>query len=174
MSSYSFIATTIEMPEIETKAKYITVKEAIALNIKPHELVPWEAMDPQAEVLMIENEEDLHDLTIRNDTYYDVSGYTSAPFIYEVEFKFSEARAKKLLAYLIEHMREGQRVELWKVWIDDEIDIPTIYYELEQLAVQHLVEMYDWHASNYREQCCYVIEKGYFVGKFIKATSYIQ
>lgn len=32
------------MPEVETKTKNITVKEAIELEIKPHELVPWEKM----------------------------------------------------------------------------------------------------------------------------------
>jgi hypothetical protein len=48
MSFCSFIATNYEMPEVETKAKTITVKEAIELEITPHELVPWEKMDPNA------------------------------------------------------------------------------------------------------------------------------
>lgn len=46
MSFCSFIATNYEMPE--AKAKYITVKEAIELNLKSHELLPWEKMDPNA------------------------------------------------------------------------------------------------------------------------------
>lgn len=39
MSSCSFIATNFEMPKIESKEKHITVKEAIELKIKPHELM---------------------------------------------------------------------------------------------------------------------------------------
>src|SRR5690606_18073879 len=108
MSSCSFIATNFEMPEIESKATYITVKEAIELEIKPHELVPWEEMNPNAQVLVVENEEDLNELVINKDGYYDVSEYTGYPFIYEVNFVYSESRVKQLLDYLKDNMREGQ------------------------------------------------------------------
>ena len=38
MSSFVFLATNYEMPEIDcTGKRYITVKEAIDLGIKPHE-----------------------------------------------------------------------------------------------------------------------------------------
>lgn len=46
------------MPEVETKAKTITVREAMELAIKPHELVPWEKMDPSAQIVVVENNED--------------------------------------------------------------------------------------------------------------------
>ena len=71
MSSCSFIATNFEMPEVESKAKYMTVKEAIELKIKPHELVPWEKMDPNSQILFVENEEDLNELVINKGSYYD-------------------------------------------------------------------------------------------------------
>src|SRR5690606_21659729 len=97
MSFCSFIATNYEMPEVDkTKAKYITVKEAIELEIKPHELIPWEKMDPNAQILFFEKEDDLNELVIKKDSYCDVSGYTSYPFIYEVNFSYSEWRAKQL------------------------------------------------------------------------------
>ncbi|MFJ8511248.1 hypothetical protein [Lysinibacillus xylanilyticus] len=53
MSFCSFIATNYEMPEVKTKAKYITVKEAIELDIKPHEVIPWEKMDPNAQYYLL-------------------------------------------------------------------------------------------------------------------------
>lgn len=68
MSWYSFIATNYEMPEMpekgNTEEKYITVQEAMDLGLKPHELVPWEKLDPNALILIIEDEDDLDGLAI--------------------------------------------------------------------------------------------------------------
>ena len=151
------------MPEVDkTKAKYITVKEAIELEVKPHELVPWEKMDPNAQILFVENEDDLNELVIKKDAYYDVSGYTSYPFIYEVNFIYSELRAKQLLEYLKENVRERQILELWRVWIghdDNEINIPYIRYNYEELSLNHLIQMYNWNHEKYKEQYCIVLER---------------
>ncbi|MED4462551.1 magnesium transporter [Metabacillus fastidiosus] len=163
MSFCSFIATNYEMPEVDkTKAKYITVKEAIELEIKPHELVPWEKMDLNAQILFFENEDDLNELVIKKDAYYDVSGYTSYPFIYELNFIYSELRAKQLLEYLKENIRKGQILELWRVWIghdDNEINIPYIRCNHEELSLNHLVQMYNWNHEKYKEQYCIVLER---------------
>lgn len=160
MSSCSFIATNLEMPEIESKAKYITVKEAVELNIKPHELVPWEEMDPNAQVLIVEHEEDLNGLVINEGSYYDVSEYTDYPFIYEVNFVYTESRAKQLMDYLKDNMREGQIIELWRVWIDDDkLNIPYSRLKENELTLNHLVQMYDWNDENYQQQYCIVVEK---------------
>ena len=162
MSFCSFIATNYEMPELDkTRAKYITVKEAIDLGIKPHELVPWEEMDPNAQILFVKNEDDLNELVIKKDAYYDVSGYTSYPFIYEVNFIYSKLRAKQLLEYLKENIREGQILELWRVRIghdDNEINIPYIGCKYEELSLTHLVQMYNWNHEKYKEQYCIVLE----------------
>jgi hypothetical protein len=82
LSSCTFIATNYEMPEVDnTKVKYITVKEDIHLGLKPHELVPWANMDPSTQILFVEKEDDLYELVVKKDTYYDVSGYSSYPFV---------------------------------------------------------------------------------------------
>lgn len=163
MSFCSFIATNDEMPEVDqTKAKYMTVKEAVDLGIEPHELVPWEKMDPNAQILFFENEEDLKGLVIKKDTYYDVSGYTSHPFIYEVNFGYSELRANQLLEYIKENVKEGQILELWRVWIghdDHEIDIPYIRCNYEDLSLNHLVQMYNHDHEKYKEQFCIALER---------------
>lgn len=162
MSFYSFIAKNVEMPEIKSKAKYITVKEAIELGIKPHEFMPWEEMEPNAHVWIVENEEDLNELTITKDTHSDVSEYTSYPFIYEVEFRYSELRVKQLLDYLKDNITEGQIIELWRVWIghdDDELNIPYSRFNYNELSLNHLLQMYNWKHENYKEQYCIILEK---------------
>lgn len=163
MSFCSFIATNYEMPEVDkTKAKYITVKEAIELEIKPHESVSWEKMDPNAQILFFENEDDLNELVIKKDAYYDVSGYTSYSYIYEVNFIYSELRTKQLLEYLKENIREGQILELWRVWIghdENKINTPYIRCNYEELSLNHLVQMYNGNLEKYKEQYCIVLER---------------
>lgn len=115
---------------------------------------------PNAQILFVENEDDLNELVIKKDAYYDVSGYTSYPFIYEVNFIYSELRAKQLLEYLKENIREGQILELWRVWIghdDKEIKIPYSRWYYEELSLNHLVQMYNWNHEKYKEQYCIVL-----------------
>ena len=162
MSYYTFLATNYAMPEVELKAKYMTVKEAMELGVKPNELVPWEQMDLNAQILFVENEEDLNELIIQKDGYYDVSEYTSYPFVYEVSFIYSEPRTKQLLEYLKENIREGQIVELWFVWIGDEEyeqNIPYIRCSYEELSLNHLIQLYDSKHEKYQDQNCFVIER---------------
>ncbi|MEK4701277.1 magnesium transporter [Solibacillus sp. FSL R7-0668] len=160
MSSCSFIATNFEMPKIESKEKHITVKEAIELKIKPHELMPWEKMDPNAQVLIAENEEDLNELTITKDCYYNVSEYTNYPFIYQVDFSYSESRAKQLLDYLTSNIKVDQIIELWRVWIgDDAQNIPYSRLTYNELTLGYLLQLYNWNDENYKQQYCLVIEK---------------
>ena len=160
MSFCSFIATNYEMPEVASKVKSITVKEAIELGMEPHKLVPWDEMDPDAEILFVENEEDLNELVITKDGYYDVSHYTSSPFIYEVSFIYSESRVKQLLAYLKENCREGQIVELWGVWIgDEEQHIPHSRCSYEELSLDHLMQLYNSEHEKYKDQQCIVFER---------------
>lgn len=65
MSAYSFIASDYELPLLDnSKEKVITVKEAIELGLKPHELIPWEKMNPNSEVMLIDDESDLGELVI--------------------------------------------------------------------------------------------------------------
>ncbi|RLQ94561.1 magnesium transporter [Falsibacillus albus] len=163
MSSFVFLATNYEMPEVDnTNAKYITVKEAIDLGIKPHELVPWEKMDPNARILYVENEDDLNELVISKDYSYNVREYTSYAFIYKVDFIFTELRTMQFLEYLKANIKEGQKLEIWRVWIgqgDDELHIPYTRYSYEELSLNHLIPLFNWEHEKFKLQNCLVIER---------------
>lgn len=118
-------------------------------------------MDPNAQILFDENEYDLDELVISKESSHGDCGYTSYPFIYDVNFNYSELRAKQFLEYLKENIREGQILELWRVWSghDDKLNIPYIRYRYEELSLNHLIQMYDWQYEKYKEQFCIVIER---------------
>lgn len=119
MSQYSFIATDYELPEVKnSKEKIITVREAIKLGIEVHEWMPWGKMNPDDKIIMFDKEEDLGELVIRKeDVIFDenVRWYTDKPFIYSVEFRYTEGRAKELLDYLRKNMIEGHPLEFKKI-----------------------------------------------------------
>lgn len=162
MSSYSFIATDYEMPEVDnTKVKYITVQEAIDLGIKPHELMPWEKMNPNDKILFVENEDDLDGVVITKEDadIYDVNWYTDKSFIYSVEFRYSYLTIKQLLEYLKENISEGQRLELWSIWIDDKQIIQPTICRYEELSLNHLNKMYNWQDENHVHHSCIIVER---------------
>lgn len=162
MSSYSFIATNYEIPEVDnTNVKFITVKEAIELGLKSPNL-PFEEMDPDANVLLCENEDDLDELVITEETSFGDCGFTNYQFIYQIEFSYSKKRVNQLLEFLKENIREGQLIELWRVWIGndtDELNIPYIRSKYEELSLNHLLQMYNRQHEQYKEQCCLVIDR---------------
>lgn len=163
MSSYTFLATNYEMPEIDnTEVKFITAQQAIELGIEPHEFITWEQMDHNAQIVFVENEEGLDELVISKGSSYGDYGFTSYPFIYQVSFDYSDVRAKQLLDYLKENIKVGQIVELWRIWIGhdtDELEIPYTRCRYEDLSLDHLIPLYNWKHQKYKEQNCLVIER---------------
>ena len=84
MSQYTFIASDYELPQVTNpNIEIITVREAIMRGIEPNELMPWEEMDQDAEVLVVEDEEYLYELEImkEDELYDDVGSYTEKPYI---------------------------------------------------------------------------------------------
>lgn len=163
MSAYSFIASDYELPEIEnTKARTITVQEAIKLGIKPHELVPWEEMNPDEKILYFEQECDLYELVIRKDSTYDknVSWYTQKPFIYTIEFRYTDSRGSKLLEYLKKNLKIGHSIELWSIWLDDKQSVEPVTYDISEISLEHLKQLYDWRIRDYMKHICMVISGG--------------
>ncbi|MEE1130646.1 MAG: magnesium transporter [Caryophanon sp.] len=158
MSYCTFIASNLKLPEVKGKEAYITVREAMARNIEAHEFLPWEEMDPEAQLLVIENEEDLYELTITADTYYDVSDYTKQPFIYELSFHYTAERVQQLFDYIKAHQQDGQVIELQQVWLD-EYDVPTTMIHADELTLAHLQQLYDDAHEQHQPVCCLVIDK---------------
>ncbi|MBZ9637755.1 hypothetical protein [Clostridium sp. FP1] len=162
MSAYSFIATNYEIPEVEnSKKRIITVQEAIELGIKAHEFMPWDNMNPNDKILFLEKESDLDELVITKDTAYEknVRWYTDKPFIYSVNFGYSELRVKQLLEYLKENINEGQQLELWSIWLDDKQKIEPITCNYEEVSTHNLKQMYDWQDKKHVCHSCIIIER---------------
>ncbi|KOA19715.1 hypothetical protein CLHOM_18040 [Clostridium homopropionicum DSM 5847] len=164
MSQCSFIATDYELSEIDNlklNSKVITVGDAIKLGIKPHELMPWEKMNPNDEVLIVNDEFDMGELVIKKDSSFErnVSWYTSKPFIYSIEFAYTESRAEQLLEYLKENLLMGHILELWTVWLDEKQNIKPDFYKYDELSIDLIKKIYDTRKVHHTIRSCTIIER---------------
>lgn len=163
MSQYSFIATDYELSEIDNlklNSKIITVRDALNQGINPHELIPWEKMNPNDQVLIVNDGFDLGELIIQKDSSFErnVRWYTSKPFIYSIEFAYTESRAEQLLKYLKENIKKEHIVELWTIWLDEKQNIKPAFYKYDELSIDLIKKIYDTRGVHHAIRSCSIIE----------------
>ncbi len=162
MSSFSFIATDYDIPEVyNSKEKVITVREAMELGIKA-DIIPWEEMDPNTKIVYYKNRSDAGELVINRSTLFEenVRWYTDKPLIYSVNFDYSEPRANQLLKYLKDNIRPGQHLELWLIWLDEKQVVQPKIFNCEEISINEIRQMYlEWWTKREIIHSCIVIEK---------------
>lgn len=140
LSAYSFIASDYELLLLDnSKEKVITV----------------------AEVMLIDEESDLGELVI-GKSFIDkenVRWYTNKPYIYPVEFEYSESRAEQLLEYLKTNIHKGHQLELWLIWLDDKQSIKPIICSYKDISLYHIKQMYDRENENFENYSCIIIKR---------------
>lgn len=70
-----------------------------------------------------------------DDNFYlynfdDVKSYTDKNFGVSLEWNYTDERAKKLIEYIKDALKNAESIELWKVWLTD-------YYEYDESPVIH-------------------------------------
>ena len=85
--------------------------------------------------------------SVRPHEYYrgavDELGLELKPFQYELDLEATQKDVDALRAYLADHCRPGERVELWNLWVgvDREDRIPHFQGELADLALDTLEQL---------------------------------
>ena len=85
--------------------------------------------------------------SVRPHEYYrgavDELGVELKPFQYELDLEVTQEDVDALRAYLADHCRPGERVELWNLWVgvDREDRIPHFQGELADLALDTLEQL---------------------------------
>lgn len=119
------------------------MKEAIELGMEsPH--IPLNELDPNEQVLITDPEKE-DELVISKDMYYDDFNLSSYEYKYEVKFGYQEDKLPQLLSYLKDNIQCEQELELWNIWISDEIDtdIPYARCNYDELSLVHLREWFE-------------------------------
>lgn len=162
MSAFSFIAVNYEIPEVNNpKEKIISVKEAIELDVKSHELFPWESMNLDDKILIYEDEDDLGELAIVKCNVHEknVKCYTDKTFIYSVTLAYSEERLEHLVRYMRENLKSGNEMEIWSIWLDDKESSDVSKYTYDEITLENIKPIFNFKCEKFTNDIC-IIFKG--------------
>ena len=146
MSAYSFIAADYELPELDnTKKRFITPAEAMELGLAAPSYKPWEEFAPEEKILVFEREEDMYELAINKACYADLETLmrTCLPYIYAVDFLYTDSRAQELVEYIKKNAKAGGELELWEIWLDDAAPAKPVDCDIGALTTEHIKTLYD-------------------------------
>lgn len=143
MSLYQFIASEYELPEL--------------LSPKIHRI--------GVEKIEVACEEDLGDLEIYpeplEENYADIPYYTKLPYIYGINFEYTEERTQRFYQYLHSHGRKGKKLEIWTIWLangktkktfresltQELVNLKKQSISLDALNIKHLTSIMHFHDS---------------------------
>ncbi|MCT4775664.1 MULTISPECIES: hypothetical protein [Exiguobacterium] len=131
MSEFQFIASNHPLKEVENPyIEFLSINEAIKKGvILPEMLTDDEDLDRDEKILMnVESEEQLDEIEIKRDLYYDVENveaYSEKPHVVELRWRYTDARAEQIVEYITDHLKTAGEVEIWKVWVDEQT-VPNV------------------------------------------------
>lgn len=126
MSEFQFITSDRPLKEVENPyIEFLSINEAIKKGVVlPDMLTDDEDLDRDEKILMnVESEEQLDEIEIKRDLYYDVENveaYSIKPHVVELRWRYSDVRAEQLIEYITDHLKTAEEVEIWKVWVDEQ------------------------------------------------------
>lgn len=133
MSSILYIASDKPLPKQENPhEKLLSVREALALGITslPAFLLAEDFDRDKPGVVLFSDRElfprengaiddgDFPDDFTIDPMEKDSSMQTAKPYCAQVQWRFTEKRAERLIAYLKERLEETESLELWHGWLD--------------------------------------------------------
>ncbi|MTK12181.1 MAG: hypothetical protein F8N39_08850 [Clostridiaceae bacterium] len=142
MSKYNFIASDIQMPEVDlTNVKRITVKELKKLNPEVRSPVPLDGLDENLEVMYCESEDDMDGLTVSlcDNSPYNLEYHIKKKYVYWLPYRFTEKCSAQLLEYLKKNMLKDQKVEVWSIWIGNKDEICRVK-NIKEIKLSDLTE----------------------------------
>lgn len=136
MSAFLFLASDTPFKKLPNPhEKIISINEALTLGVeipdyalnmdldrdKPILLYMDRARHFNTKTKVLEDGDFDDDFSIRPFPPEEVFGiYTEKPYCAKIELhRYTEGRAKNILAYIREHLQTAEELEIWHVWLDD-------------------------------------------------------
>lgn len=159
MSQILYLASDYSLPEIKNPHyKMLSVNEALALGMKniPHFMLEAEFDKNQPGVLLWSDTEidiDTASHTIDDgvldddfailklDDTEDV--YTHKQHRVYIEWNYSRGKAKKIISYIRDHLKQAGEIELWSAWLGngDQTVIAKKVIHIDDLTPEYLKEI---------------------------------
>jgi len=122
MSVFTYIASDYPLAEVENPhVKTLSVNQALEMGVKVHDFLldPSFDRDKPNVILWADDNNNFGEISIkafsREDLLYDI--YSEKKYLAQLEWEYTECRAKKLLEYIKDHLTEADEIELWNTWL---------------------------------------------------------
>lgn len=145
MSLFQFLASDKQLKDVKNKlVEFISINEAIKNGMEfDDSIMKDDEIDKDEKTLpSFKNEEDLNEIEISNNEYHSTEfskEYSKKEYCSELNWEFSETRAKELITYLTEEIKDCGEIEVWNIWIDDEIQETVVNtVDINSLTVEDL------------------------------------
>lgn len=129
MSACTFIASNASLPTVKPSKEY-------PLFIDLDHNTVWDG-----------DADDNYFLVPFKEPAFDFSHYTDKKYCVSLEWRYTEGRAKQILAYIKKALENDESVEIWRVWLSDFYDYeesPVLkrqFLSWKDLTVEDLREM---------------------------------
>ncbi|MCD8502162.1 MAG: hypothetical protein LRY71_11335 [Bacillaceae bacterium] len=126
MSIFQFLASDKQLHERKNPyIEYISINEALKRNVEmPSFILEDTDVDKdEKNIMYCDSEEHLNELEINHDLYYSVEyaqEYTDKPFVSELQWRYTKARAQQLIDYLVDQLQHVDEIEVWSIWLDEQ------------------------------------------------------
>lgn len=141
MSLFKFLASDKLLKEIRNPySEVISINEALKRNIEVDDFVlnHKDIDKDEKNILIFDSEEHLGEIEIYHDMYYSseyAKEYSRKKYFSELQWRYTEIRAKQLVDYLKEQLKEVDEIEIWSIWLDEHESATIKTVNVEELSV---------------------------------------
>lgn len=162
MSVFQFLASDKTLKEVENPyLEYISLNEALKRKMDiPEFIVEDTEIDKDEKNIMVcDSEEHLEELVITQDMYYSheyAKEYSNKQHFFELQWRYTKARAHQLANYLIDQLKNVNEIEVWSIWLDEHESASIRTINIKDLTIADLAFL-DMSKGFARPACLIVI-----------------
>lgn len=163
MSLFQFLASNKLLKEIKNPyVEFISINEALKRNIEVVDFIMNDTkIDKDEKIIMFcDSEEHLEEIEINHDMYYSseyAKEYSKKQYFCELQWRYTEVRAKQLVEYLNEQVKRVDVIEIWSIWLDEHKSASIKSISVNELSITDLAFL---DISNcYEKPKCLIIKK---------------
>lgn len=163
MSLFQFIASDKLLKEVKNPyVEFISINEALRRNLEDaNSMMNNEELDKDEKIIMFcDSEEHLDEIEIKHDMYHSsnyAKEYSNKKYFSELQWRYTEIRAKQLVAYLNEELKDLDEIEIWSIWLDEYKSANIISINIDELSITDL-DFLDT-SNGYEKPKCLIIKK---------------
>lgn len=125
MTLFQFLAGDKLLKEVKNPyVKFISINEALKRNIEVADFIINDRKINKDEkiIMFCDSEEYLDEIEINHDMYYSpkyAKEYSKKKYFSELQWRYTKVRAKQLIDYLNEQLKNSDEIEIWSIWLEE-------------------------------------------------------